>query len=209
MKRIRAAIRTVVNRVDMFGTPLSLTYPHGRSVHRTCFGGCLTIGVGLITFLFLLHEVMAMIQRSQTRFTSQVKRGGLPNDTTFSEADGFKVAFSVRSENSEVQSFIDQYVSVEANLIAEISDGRSYKIPITTSVCKEENFFPIAHYQEAFFERIKDKFTCIDLDNAKILANQYAPAYSLLSIMIGVKSSICTGTETECVLSAKDESLLQ
>ena len=64
MKKIRGAAKSLINKVDMFGSPLSLTYPHGRSVYRTCFGSFLTIAVGLITMMFLVHDLLAMIQYS-------------------------------------------------------------------------------------------------------------------------------------------------
>ena len=153
-----------------------------------------------------------MFQYSQTKFSSSIKQGGLPIDTTFSD---LKVAISLSSPESEVRKFIQKYAKLEARFIAQVDRGQPLEIQLSMYKCELnedgdlEDFYPVASYQKDYHEGIKDTYQCIDFKGGRLLGNQFTPTYSILSISFGVDSSLCSGKYDTCELSDRNESLLR
>ena len=72
---------TCCRRVDFFkGTEIVSDRKRG-----SCIGGCISIMIVMVTMMVLAHDLMAMLQRTQTEFHTEVIKGSLPLDTSFSQ----------------------------------------------------------------------------------------------------------------------------
>ena len=85
---------------DSFGVPANFNYGNGSATHRSSLGACINLFIMLFTLIFTIQQLIVLIERGATTFTSAELQDYNELSHSFRPDDGFRVAFRVFDERN-------------------------------------------------------------------------------------------------------------
>ncbi|CDW75001.1 UNKNOWN [Stylonychia lemnae] len=131
-RNFRTVLAGYIRQQDQFGHPISLRYKN-NSTFKTFFGGFITILFRMGIIVFLVFEIMKVVDKKSNITNSQYRRNLVEDRRQYQiDLTNFDLAYNVFSSDPIITANIDRYVSVQLQEVyfAWSKDGASYTMDV-------------------------------------------------------------------------------
>ncbi|CDW81840.1 UNKNOWN [Stylonychia lemnae] len=131
-RNFRTVLADYICQQDQFGHPISLTYKRNNTF-KTFFGGFITILFRMGIVVFLVFEIMKVVEKKSNIANSQYRRNLVEDKRQYQiDLTNFDLAYSIFSTDPKIAANIDRYVSVQFQEVyfAWSKDGATYTMDV-------------------------------------------------------------------------------